>query len=160
MRAGTRLGVLDVEKSALWRDLSSPFSPENKFAGPGDVACCLSALDFLLKIARVSAVQFFQPPRSQNALSVGERSYSMPDASKDDYSPEVLRLAMTLWIVVSLLQLGDSIQKAAEEAYTNSYYTRHAELPHDTRVLRQNSGKKSISQLPAVSLLPMLQEIS
>jgi hypothetical protein len=70
--------VLDVGKSALWRDLSSPFRPENKFAGPGDVACCLSALDHLLKIARVSAVQFFQPPRSHNALSVGERSYSMP----------------------------------------------------------------------------------
>ena len=62
----------------LQRDFSSPFRPENKFAGPGDVACCLAALDYLLKIARVSAVQFFQPPRSQNALSVGERSYSMP----------------------------------------------------------------------------------
>jgi len=70
--------VLDVVKSALWRDISSSFRPDNNFAGPGDVACCLAALDHNLRIARVSAVQFFQPPRSQNALSVGERSYSMP----------------------------------------------------------------------------------
>ena len=66
--------VLDVVKSALWRNISSSFRPDNNFAGPGDVACCLAALDHNLRIARVSAVQFFQPPRSQNALSVGERS--------------------------------------------------------------------------------------
>ena len=59
----------------------------------GDVACCLAALDHNLRIARVSAVQFFQPPRSQNALSVGEQLHH---ASQPHDSPKVFRLVMAL----------------------------------------------------------------
>jgi len=66
--------VLDVVKSALWRNISSSFRPDNNFAGPGDVACCLAALDHNLKIARVSKCRPIFPTATLTKRSVRWRA--------------------------------------------------------------------------------------